>query len=71
MWYRFSKPKWRYDIIDGIEEIYAYTKADSQEEAIKKVNNRDSEGRIYAPHTCDLIEKVLYIPEEDHKKVVY
>ena len=70
MWYRFSKPKWRYDIIDGIEEIYAYVKADSKKEAIKKVNSR-SEGRIYTNFSCDLIDKVLYIPEEDHKKVVY
>lgn len=71
MWYRFSKPKWRYDIIDGIEEIYAYVKADSEKEAIKKVNSRKSDGRRYARYSCDLIDKVLYIPEEDHKKVVY
>ena len=38
MWYRFSKLKWVWDITDGIEYSYAYVKANSEEEAIRKCN---------------------------------
>ena len=38
MWYRFSKLKWVWDMTDGIDYSYAYVKANSEEEAIKKCN---------------------------------
>ena len=71
MWYRFSKPFWRYDIIDGIDETYAYVKASSKQEAIKKLNNRPRPGRRYSSRTCDIIDEVITIPMEDITKVVH
>ena len=71
MWYRFSKPFWRYDIIDGIEETYAYVNAASKQEAIEKLNNSPRPGRRYTSRTCDIIDEVNTIPMEDITKVVH
>ena len=71
MWYRFSKPFWRYDIIDGIDETYAYVNAASKQEAIEKLNNNPRSGRRYSIRTCDIIDEVATIPMEDITKVVH
>ena len=70
MWYRFSKLKWVWDITDGIEYSYAYVKADSEEEAIKKCNKSQIPKRKYDMRGMDVIDEVKVIPIEDADKVI-
>ena len=71
MWYRFSKNKWCWDIVIGIDYTYAYVKADSEEEAIKKCNESSIPDRRYTDRGLDQIEEVLSIPLDEMMKVVY
>ena len=70
MWYRFSKLRWVWDITDGIEYSYAYVKADSEEEAIKKCNESPIPKRRYTDRGMDQIDEVREIPLEDADKVI-
>jgi len=70
MWYRFSKNKWCWDIIIGIEYTYAYVKADTIEEAIKKCNNSPIPIRKYSDRGLDQIDNVITIPLEDINKII-
>ena len=70
MWYRFSKLRWVWDITDGIEYSYAYVKADSEVEAIKKCNESSISKRKYTDRGMDQIDKVEIIPLEDADKVI-
>ena len=70
MWYRFSKLRWVWDITDGIEYSYAYVKADSEEEAIKKCNESPIPTRRYSDRGLDQIDEVKTIPLEDADKVI-
>tara|TARA_Y100000593_G_C4267462_1_gene315564 strand:- start:611 stop:823 length:213 start_codon:yes stop_codon:yes gene_type:complete len=69
MWYRFSKNKWCWDIVIGIEYIYAYVKAENEAEAIKKVN-RSNAPRKYSDRGLDKIDNVLTVPLEDIDKII-
>jgi len=71
VWYRFSKNKWCWDIVIGIDYTYAYVKADSEEEAIKKCNESSIPDRRYTDRGLDQIEEVLSIPLDEMMKVVY
>ena len=70
MWYRFSKLRWVWDVTDGIEYSYAYVKADSEEEAIKKCNESPIPTRRYSDRGLDQIDEVKTIPLEDTDKVI-
>ena len=70
MWYRFSKPYWRYDIVDGIEETYAYVRANSKEEAIEKCNKSQIPKRKYDMRGMDIIDEVMFIPVTDADKMI-
>ena len=70
MWYRFSKLKWVWDVTDGIEYSYAYVKANSIEEAIKKCNESPIPKRRYTDRGLDQIDEVREIPMEDVDKVI-
>ena len=70
MWYRFSKLRWVWDVTDGIEYSYAYVKADSEEEAIKKCNESPIPTRRYSDRGLDQIDEVKTIPLEDADKVI-
>ena len=70
MWYRFSKLKWVWDITDGIEYSYAYVKANSEEEAIRKCNEPPIPSRRYSDRGLDQIDEVEFIPVEDADKVI-
>ena len=70
MWYRFSKLRWVWDITDGIEYSYAYVKADSEKEAIKKCNESPIPTRRYSDRGMDQIDEVKTIPLEDADKVI-
>jgi len=69
MWYRFSKNKWCWDIVIGIEYIYAYVKAENEDAAIKKVNSSNAP-RKYSDRGLDKIDNVLTIPMEDMDKII-
>ena len=58
MWYRFSKNKWCWDIVIGIEYSYAYVQANSEEEAIKKCNESAYTKRRYSNRGLDRIDVV-------------
>ena len=70
MWFRFSKVKWCWDMADGIEYSYAYTNADNEEDAIKKVNESDIPDRKYSDRGLDQIDEVINIPLEDINKII-
>ena len=70
MWYRFSKLRWVWDITDGIEYVYAYTKANNEKEAINKINNSDSLKRKYDDRGLDQIDEVHTIPMGDINKII-
>ena len=70
MWYRFSKLRWVWDVTDGIEYSYAYVKANSEEEAIKKCNESPIPTRRYSDRGLDQIDEVETIPLEDADKVI-
>lgn len=70
MWYRFSKLRWVWDMTDGIDYSYAYVKANSKEEAIKKCNESQIPRRKYDIRGLDIIDEVEIIPIEDADKVV-
>ena len=69
MWFRFSKLKWDFDRSIGIDYSYAYTNADTESEAILKVNKSDSP-RKYDDRGLDQIDKVTTIPLEEINKIV-
>ena len=71
MWYRFSKIKWSWDIADGIDYTYAYAKADTEEDAIKKVNESPIPKRKYTVRGMDQIDEVYTIPLDELCKVIY
>jgi hypothetical protein len=71
MWYRFSKVKWIWDMADGIEYSYAYVKADTVDEAIKKCNGSPIPKRRYSDRGLDQIDEVFTIPLDEMIKVVY
>jgi hypothetical protein len=71
MWYRFSKVKWIWDVVDGIEYSYAYVKADSEKAAITKCNESPIPNRRYSNRGLDQIDEVYTIPMEEMNKVVY
>ena len=70
MWYRFSKLRWVWDVTDCIEYSYAYVKADSEEEAIKKCNESPIPKRKYNVRGMDIIEKVEFIPIDEADKII-
>jgi len=70
MWYRFSKVKWIWDVVDGIEYSYAYVKADSEKAAITKCNESPIPKRRYSNRGLDQIDKVDVIPIEAADMVV-
>ena len=70
MWYRFSKLRWVWDITDGIDYTYAYVKADSEKEAIKKCNGSKIPDRRYSDRGLDQIDEVYTIPIEDADKII-
>ena len=70
MWYRFSKLNWVWDVTDGIEYSYAYVKADSKKEAIKKCNESLIPERKYSDRGLDQIDEVEIIPIEDADKII-
>jgi len=70
MWYKFSKPKWNYDIIVGIEYTYAYVKANNKQMAIAKLNKSKC-FRKYDMRGLDYIDKVFIVPEDHYPLVIY
>ncbi len=70
MWYRFSKYKWCWDIVIGIEYAYAYVKANTEKEAIEKCNKSSIAKRRYSNRGLDGIDVVKNIPLEDIEKVI-
>ena len=64
--YRFAKYVWCWDIISG-EEPYAYIKADTQEEAIKKNNGNSKKWYDKRLDTIDIVEN---IPVNDIKLLI-
>ncbi len=52
----------------GIEYSYAYVKANTIEEAIKKCNESSIPKRKYSDRGLDKIDEVFTIPLEDIKK---
>lgn len=70
MWYRFSKLKWVWDMTDGIDYSYAYVKANSEEEAIKKCNESSIPKRKFDVRGMDVIDEVKIIPIGETDKVV-
>tara|TARA_A100001037_G_scaffold245215_1_gene226545 strand:+ start:6956 stop:7168 length:213 start_codon:yes stop_codon:yes gene_type:complete len=69
MWYRFSKNKWCWDIVIGIEYTYAYVYAESKKEAIE-ILNRSNSFRKYSDRGLDQIDEVLKVPEGDIDKII-
>jgi len=70
MWYRFSKRKWCWDIVIGIEYTYAYVKANTIDEAIIKCNDSPLPKRKYSDRGLDQIDNVITIPLEDINKII-
>ena len=70
MWYRFSKLRWIWDITDGIEYSYAYVKADSEVEAIKKCKESSIPNRRYSERGLDQIDEVYTIPIDEADKII-
>jgi hypothetical protein len=70
MWYRFSKVKWVWDVAAGVEYSYAYVKANTEKDAIKKCNESPIPKRRYSNRGLDQIDKVDVIPIEAADMVV-
>jgi len=66
--YRFSKYIWCWDITIGCEP-YCYVMAESEEDAISKVNGSKTPKRRYSDRGLDVIDVIDIVPNE-HRKIL-
>lgn len=70
MWYRFTKTNWVWDIPVRAKKPYAYVKADTEYQAIEKLNTSEGVTRTYDRRGIDNIDEVYTVPMEHIDLVV-
>jgi len=66
--YRFSKYLWCWDITIGCEP-WCYVLAETEKDAISKVNGSNIPKRIYSDRGLDLIDVIDIVPDE-HRNIL-
>ena len=71
MWYKFSKTNWVWDIPVKSTKPYAYVKADSEDDAINKLNSSPDATRTYDRRGIDNIDEVYHVPMEHVNMIIF